>query len=220
MLKSAIFLDRDGVINQNRSDHVKAWSEFEFLPGAIEALRRLSRLDWPIVVVSNQAAIGRGLMTRETVEDIHSHMVSAVQRAGGRIDGVFYCPHRPEDKCDCRKPRPGLLFHAAQQLQLELKRSFFVGDAETDVLAAKAVGCRPVLVKTGRGTGHQTLLRQAQTVGYYLADDLTDAANWILGPGWMTEFYPMSDYMPELGQLTSTLPGLPSVVVDHSQKVH
>jgi D-glycero-D-manno-heptose 1,7-bisphosphate phosphatase len=199
MIRPAIFLDRDGVINRNRPDHVKTWSEFEFLPGTLEALQHLTHLGWPVVVISNQAVVGHGLVSRETVEDINTHMVAVVQSVGGRIDQVLYCPHRPEEGCDCRKPRPGLLLRAADRLGLDLSRSFFVGDAESDVRAAQAVGCRPVLVKTGRGVGHMTLLRQNYVMGYYLADDLTDAVNWILGPGWMTKLYPLNNQPPDIG---------------------
>ena len=190
MKRPAIFLDRDGVINRNRPDHVKTWAEFDFLPGVLPALRRLALLEWPVVVISNQAIVGRGLVSRQTLDVINARMVRTVQSVGGRIDRVFYCPHRPEEKCTCRKPQPGLLLQAAEQMKLDLARSFFVGDAESDVMAAKAAGCRPVLVKTGRGVGQMALLRQDHVMGYYLAEDLSEAIDWILGPGWMTEFYP------------------------------
>jgi D-glycero-D-manno-heptose 1,7-bisphosphate phosphatase len=189
MKRPAIFLDRDGVINRNRNDHVKSWSEFEFLPGVLAALRRLSQLEWPVVVISNQAVVGRGLVSHQTIDEISARMVAVVHSVGGRIDRAFYCPHRPEENCGCRKPQPGLLLTAAEQMRLDLSSSFFVGDAESDVMAAKAVGCRPVLVKTGRGIGQMAVLRQDHVMGYYLADDLSDAVEWILGPGWMTRFY-------------------------------
>ena len=202
-MQPAVFLDRDGVINRNRTDHVKSWAEFEFLPGVLDALRQLARLEWPVVVISNQAIVGRGLVSRQTIDEISEQMTSVVWSVGGRIDGVFYCPHRPEEHCECRKPRPGLLLSAAQEMGLDLTRSFFVGDAESDVLAAQVVGCRPVLVKTGRGFGQMAVLRRANVMGYYLADDLADAVNWILGPGWMTRFYPLVRQLPvpEMGQL-------------------
>ena len=199
MIRPAIFLDRDGVINRNRSGHIKSWAEFEFIPGAIEALQRLAQLGWPIVVVSNQGAIGRGLVSQQTVDEIHTKMVSIVQSEGGRIDEVLYCPHRPEDNCACRKPRPGLLLRAADQLGLDLSHSFLIGDAETDIFTAQLVSCFPVLVKTGRGLGHMAWLRQGNMIGYYLAEDLADAVNWILGPGWLTKFYPISSRMPIIG---------------------
>jgi D-glycero-D-manno-heptose 1,7-bisphosphate phosphatase len=180
-LRSAIFLDRDGVINHNRPDHVKCWSEFAFLPGALPALRRLAALQRPVVVVSNQACIGRGLVSQETIEEIHARMRRAITVAGGRIDGIFYCPHRPDDGCDCRKPRPGLLLQAAGRLDLDLARSYLVGDAVTDIMAARSVGCRPVLVATGRGLGQLSLLSQHGLDGCYVAEDLPGAVDWIQG---------------------------------------
>jgi D-glycero-D-manno-heptose 1,7-bisphosphate phosphatase len=108
MMRPAIFLDRDGVINRNRPDHVKSWAEFEFLPGVLDALRRLAQLDWPVVVISNQAIVGRGLVSRQTIDEISEQMTSVVWRVGGRIDQVFYCPHSPEEH-SVSKPRPGPL---------------------------------------------------------------------------------------------------------------
>ena len=218
MMQPAIFLDRDGVINRNRTDHVKSWAEFEFLPGVLDALRQLTRLEWPVVVVSNQAIVGRGLVSRQTIDEIGEQMTSVVWSRGGRIDKVYYCPHRPEEHCECRKPRPGLLVRAASEMGLDLPHSFFVGDAESDVLAAQIVGCRPVLVKTGRGFGQMAVLRQSNVMGYYLADDLADAINWIMGPGWMTRFYPLLDQLPttEMSQLTPRMMNAAPWVVGYS----
>ncbi len=147
----AVFVDRDGVICRNRNDHVKSWQEFVFLPGAIEALVRLTRVNLPIVIITNQAVINRGIIPAEVVEDINARMVRAIEAAGGRVDGVLYCPHRPDEQCDCRKPRPGMLLTAAKRWGVDLAQSYLVGDAETDVQAARAVGCRRYLVLTGRG---------------------------------------------------------------------
>jgi D-glycero-D-manno-heptose 1,7-bisphosphate phosphatase len=147
----AIFLDRDGVICENHSDHVKSWEEFQFLPGVKESLAALSRLGVPIIVVTNQAAIGRGIISASVVEEIHARMVAEVAAYGGRIDQVIYCPHRPEDDCDCRKPKPGMLLKAAAEMGLDLTHSYMVGDAATDLMAAQQVGCQAFLVLTGRG---------------------------------------------------------------------
>jgi len=155
-----VLLDRDGVINRERSDYVKHWAEFDFLPGALQALRRLARLGWPIAMITNQSAIGRGLVTPDTVTDIHRRMRAAVAAAGGRIDGVFVCPHHPDEGCACRKPRPGLLQQAAAALDLRLTDCYFVGDALSDLLAARAVGCQPFLVLSGiRGPRLAQLLK-------------------------------------------------------------
>ena len=175
----AVFLDRDGVINYNRSDYVKSWAEFEFLPGALEALRRLAPLGWPTLVVSNQSAIGQGLTTRQTVDDIHQRMIDAISKAGGRIDAVLYCPHHSDAQCLCRKPRPELLWEAQARFQLDLTRSFLVGDAESDILAALATGSRPILVRTGRGREQLTQLDKRILRHLHVANDLLEAVDWI-----------------------------------------
>jgi D-glycero-D-manno-heptose 1,7-bisphosphate phosphatase len=175
-----VFLDRDGVINCNRPDYVRCWADFAFLPGVLPALTRLAGLGWPVVVVSNQAVVGRGLAGQAAVDQIHERMVAAVTQAGGRIDGVLCCPHRPEDGCGCRKPQPGLLLEAATRWGLELGRSYLVGDAASDVLAAQAVGCHPVLVRTGRGIEQSRLLPDNGADGVAVVDDLAAAVSWIL----------------------------------------
>jgi D-glycero-D-manno-heptose 1,7-bisphosphate phosphatase len=147
----AIFLDRDGVICENRPDHVKSWNEFIFLPGAQKSLAALSRLDLPIIVITNQAIVGRGMVPASVVDDIHRRMVSGVEANGGRIDRVVYCPHRPEDGCACRKPEPGMLLRMADEMGIDLSHSYLVGDAATDLMAGRQVGCQLFLVLTGRG---------------------------------------------------------------------
>lgn len=177
----AIFLDRDGVICKNRSDHVKSWAEFEFLPGVKESLAVLSRLDLPLIVVTNQAAIGRELMTVELLEDLHQRMVAEIAAHGGRIDRIMYCPHRPEDGCDCRKPKPGMLLQAAAEMGIDLTHSYLVGDAATDIQAGQQVGCHTILVLTGRGV-EQLIPTFHFTGGHLLtiARDLKEAADYIL----------------------------------------
>ena len=109
MKQRAVFLDRDGVININRPDYIKSWEEFEFLPGVLPALAHLNRLGWPVVVVSNQSVIGRGLASQQVVDDIHVRMLAKILQSRGRLDRIFYCPHHPNENCSCRKPKPGLL---------------------------------------------------------------------------------------------------------------
>jgi D-glycero-D-manno-heptose 1,7-bisphosphate phosphatase len=174
-----IFLDRDGVINRQRPDYVKCWEEFEFLPGALDALRRLAEPGWPVAVITNQSAVGRGLVAAGTVAEIHRRMTAAVAAAGGRIDGVFVCPHRPDEGCTCRKPLPGLLLQAASAFGLRPADCYLVGDAVTDLRAARAAGCRPVLVRTGlAGLDLPGLL--AGEAGVPLVADLAAAADTIL----------------------------------------
>jgi D-glycero-D-manno-heptose 1,7-bisphosphate phosphatase len=149
--RRAVFVDRDGVICRNRDDYVKSWEEFVFLPGVLSGLARLARLDLDIIIITNQSIINRLMVPVEVVEGIHARMVRAIEEAGGRIDRVMTCPHRPEDHCTCRKPQPGLLLAAAEESGLDLSHSYMIGDAESDMLAGQAAGCRPYLVLTGRG---------------------------------------------------------------------
>ena len=179
MQQRVIFIDRDGVINQNRADHVKAWSEFAFEWGALEGLVKLATLQLPIIVITNQGAIGRGMTSCEAVDEIHRRMIIAVQQAGGRIDDVLYCPHHPDDHCSCRKPRPGLLMEAAARWNIDLKRSFLIGDAATDLEAGLAVGCQTALVKTGRGAEQLARLQRLGKTGFEIAEDLIGAAHWV-----------------------------------------
>lgn len=176
MAKTAVFLDRDGVINRDRGDYVRSWEEFEFLPGALNALRLLATGPHRIIVVSNQSAIGRGLVSREAVDAIHDRMVEAVRAGGGRIDAIYYCPHSPEADCPCRKPRPGLLLRAARELDIDLRGSWLIGDDLRDLESAVAAGVRPVLVQTGHGKHlPETELAQAP-FPFDVFEDLLEAA--------------------------------------------
>lgn len=179
-IRRAIFLDRDGVLNHNRPDHVKSLSEFVLLPGALQALARLGKSDLCVVVISNQSAINRGLVSQAVVEAIHQHLLEVVQQAGGRIDAIIYCPHRPEEACRCRKPQPGLLLDAAHKLGIDLRRSFLVGDALSDVQAAMAVGVQPALVRTGRGADQAGLLASHGLQQIPVFEHLLAAVEWIL----------------------------------------
>jgi D-glycero-D-manno-heptose 1,7-bisphosphate phosphatase len=148
---STIFLDRDGVINENRADYVKSWSEFRFLPGSREAIAKLTQAGHRIVVCTNQAGIAKGVISVETIEDIHARMRAEVQDVGGSIEKVYYCPHDKEAQCECRKPRPGQLLRASEELGLDLSDAVFVGDNASDVLAGWAAGVHTMLVLTGLG---------------------------------------------------------------------
>ena len=177
--RPAVFLDRDGVINENRADYVKSWDELKLLPGALDALRALAASPFAVVVVSNQAAVNRGLLSRPILEDMHQRLQTLVTAAGGQLDAIYYCPHRPDETCACRKPQPGMLLEAADSLHLALERSYLVGDAITDLEAAVAVGVQPLLVLTGRGSEHAMLLDQQSHVACPVVDDLRAAVAWI-----------------------------------------
>lgn len=182
----AVFLDRDGVINENRSDHVKSWSEFRFLPNAREAIAELTRAGLKVFVITNQAAINRGLVGRETVDEINANMLAEIERHGGRVQTVAYCPHRPDEACSCRKPQPGLLLQLARQYGVDLTKSVLVGDALSDLDAGQAAGCRTIMVRTGRGEEQIRLALSSGRNGFIVAADLLAATRIILSP---TLFY-------------------------------
>jgi D-glycero-D-manno-heptose 1,7-bisphosphate phosphatase len=151
--RPAIFLDRDGVLNRNiDGDYVRDWSQFEWLPGAFEALRILQGTGRPLVVLTNQAMIAKGLSTLEALADIHRRMAADLEARGVRLAGVFFCPHRPEDKCDCRKPAPGLFHRAAHALGLDVSRSIMIGDRPADEEAAGRAGCARTYLVTPERT--------------------------------------------------------------------
>jgi len=157
-MKPAIFLDRDGVIVENRSNYIRSWADIDIYPQALDALVRVSTLPYYIVIVTNQSAVGRGLITLSTAQAINQELVEEVERMGGRIDGVYMCPHAPWEGCECRKPKPGLFFQASRELSLDLTRSMMVGDALSDLYAAVAAGVpRTALVRTGRGADQERL---------------------------------------------------------------
>lgn len=170
----AIFLDRDGVLIENRSDYVREWSHVKVLPGALEALSNLH--DYKIVIVTNQSAVGRGLISLEIAHEINNQLIDVIQSNNGHIDGVFMCPHTPKDQCSCRKPKPGLLLQAAKELSLDLHQSWMIGDAWSDLLAGQAAGVRGVmLLKTGRGSAQLLQPQPESLADYFIFNDLSDA---------------------------------------------
>ena len=146
----AMFIDRDGVINCRRpGGYVLEWSQFVFVPGMRAALKQLASLGLPMIVISNQAAVGKGLLDRARLEEITQRMQQALLSDGAALTAAYYCIHRADENCACRKPKPGLLEQAAADFHIDLRTSIFIGDSETDVQAARAAGCQPVLFGTG-----------------------------------------------------------------------
>lgn len=146
-----ILLDRDGVINEEREDFVRSVEDWRPIPGSLEAIARLTRAGWDVVVVSNQSGIARGLLDEQALADIHAALRAAVESHGGRLAAILYCPHHPDEGCPCRKPEPGLVRQAERLLGRAARGAPFVGDRLSDVGAARRAGCVPVLVRTGRG---------------------------------------------------------------------
>ena len=146
--RKPIFLDRDGVINKKpkKADYVKNWSEFEFIPGVLEAIKLLTEDGYEIYIVTNQAGVARRKMNEKDLEGIHANLVREVEKNGGKINGIYSCPHGWDENCECRKPKPGMFFLAAMEHNLNLTKSVFIGDDERDIQAGDAAGCRTFLV--------------------------------------------------------------------------
>ena len=146
-----LILDRDGVINQDSDDYIRSLEDWIPVPGSIEAIAALSRSGYEVVVATNQSGLSRGYFTLDTLESIHHHLRGLVEAEGGKLAGIFYCPHLPDEGCDCRKPGTGLLRAIEAELKQPVADCYFVGDSLKDLQAARAMDCRPVLVLTGKG---------------------------------------------------------------------
>lgn len=145
-----IILGRDGVLNQFREGHVTAPEEWQTIPGALEAVAQLNHTGWHVVVATNQSGIGRGMIDMSAVNAVHAHMNELLHAEGGRLDAVFFCPHVPEDGCDCRKPKPGLVLDIGRRYGVDLANVPMLGDTLRDLQTAQAAGCEPHLVLSGR----------------------------------------------------------------------
>ena len=158
-----VILDRDGVINEDSDAFIKNLDEWIPLPGSIEAIARLSRAGFTVAVATNQSGLGRGLFSQADLDAMHQRLRTLVAAAGGQLAGIYYCPHKPDDGCDCRKPLPGMLDQLAQDLDLTLDSAVMVGDSLRDLEAGLARGCQPVLVRTGKGSATEAKLRAANS---------------------------------------------------------
>ncbi|MBS1716532.1 MAG: HAD-IIIA family hydrolase [Armatimonadetes bacterium] len=149
-MRSAVFFDRDGVLIEDRPDFVRDWQDVAILPAAERALAFIAPSDFMVVIASNQSGIGRGIVSKETVDSVNARLVKHFENLGGRIDRIYICPHHPDAGCDCRKPKPGMLLRARDELDIDLSGSFLIGDALRDAAAAAAAGVHPLMVLTGR----------------------------------------------------------------------
>jgi len=190
LLRNVVFLDRDGVINRDSGLYVTNWSEFEFLPGSLEAIRNLTHAGFSVILITNQSAVARRMLSLSGLGRLHRRMGQAVAAAGGRITDIFVCPHHPDDGCRCRKPQPGLICQAAMKYPMDLFAAVMVGDSTKDIECARNAGCgRAVLVRTGNGRQAEGELAARHLTPDYIAEDLYDAARWIIGSrGRKTEF--------------------------------
>lgn len=173
-----VILDRDGVINEDSDSYIRSPAEFIPIPGSLEAIARLKKAGFTVVVATNQSGIGRGFFGFDALEDMHDKLRRLLAEVGGSVDGIFYCPHTPEDHCECRKPAPGLYRQISEQLGVELTGVPVIGDSFRDLEAAWAVNAIPVLVRTGKG--QRTLESGKDLEGVPVYDDLGEAVDALL----------------------------------------
>ena len=177
-MKKILILDRDGVINQDSDAFVKSAAEWIPLPGSIEAIAKLYKAGWILAVATNQSGLARGKFSPLDLDNQHTKMLNLIHQAGGDLHHIAWCPHGPDDGCDCRKPKAGLLEQISQALDLDLTGGFMVGDALRDLQAGQAKGCQAVLVRTGKGM--KTLATGEGLEGVMIVDNLSELADYLL----------------------------------------
>lgn len=178
-MNKLVILDRDGVINQDSDNFIKSANEWQPIPGAIEAIAKLTQAGFTVAVATNQSGLARGLFGLPELEAMHQKMHTLVQQAGGKISHVAYCPHGPDDQCQCRKPKPGMVHQIEAATGISAKGAWFVGDKFADLQCGWAAGCTSILVKTGKG--EMTLQTHAKDLKEVnLSKDLEQAVDFIL----------------------------------------
>lgn len=174
-------MDRDGVIIENREHYVLNWKDVSIYPFTFQALASIRSGPYKIVLITNQSAVGRGLISIEEAREINSRLVELIRSEGGRIDAIYMCPHTPSDGCYCRKPEPGMFFRAAEEMGIDLASSIMIGDALTDLIAAGRAGIKTTaLVRTGRGSEQSGLLLPEDMQSFRIFDTLEDALENLL----------------------------------------
>lgn len=178
-----VIMGRDGTLNQYRDDHVKSPEEWVPIPGALEAVAKLNHAGWHVVVATNQAGLGRGLFDMASLNSVHIKMNELLAKLGGRLDGVFFCPHTPEDQCECRKPLPGMLRDIGKRYSVDLEDVPSVGDSLKDLLASAAAGCEPHLLRhtrSGRRSEADLAALLQQVPEMEVHDDLMAFADFVV----------------------------------------
>ncbi len=173
-----ILLDRDGVINFDSKDYIKSAAEWQAIPGSLEAIVELNRVGYRVIVVTNQSGLARGLFERYALDEMHEKFTSQLAKLGGHIEEIFICPHHPDDNCECRKPKPGLFDQAKEKYQIHMTETYYIGDTFSDMQAAGAAGCLPILVLTGKG--QETLEKNPELDSILHFENLAAAVKFIL----------------------------------------
>ncbi len=180
-MKNIVFLDRDGVINQDSPLYIKNPDEFNFIEGSVTAFENFKKSDLEVIIITNQSVINRKMVTQKNLDAIFDKMKKGVIEGGGEIKDIFFCPHTPDEGCDCRKPEPGLILNAGQKYEIDLTSSVMVGDSAKDIIAATKAMCgKTVLVKTGNGLKAMKELDGKGIKPSFIAENLLDASNWII----------------------------------------
>ena len=182
-MSRAVFLDRDGVINQSppEGDYITRWEDFHILPGVAEGIALLNRAGVSVIVVTNQRGVAKGLMTEAALQQMHERMTGDLARAGAKIDATFYCPHDIEPRCDCRKPAPGMLLSAARLHGIDLRASWMIGDSDNDVEAGVSAGCKTArVIATDVSSSKRARISEAPITADISASSLLDAVRRIL----------------------------------------
>jgi D-glycero-D-manno-heptose 1,7-bisphosphate phosphatase len=187
MKKPAVFIDRDGTVNEQLG-YINHLSRFVILPGVSEAVRLLNKNNWWAIIVTNQGGVARGYYPMELVDEIHAFLKSSLKEQGAVVDGIFFCPHHPagvvkeySSECDCRKPRTGLIDKACEAFHIDMANSYVVGDRHVDIELASRLNLKGVLVKTGYGLGEmEYIIPENPLKPHHVAEDLLDAVKWIL----------------------------------------
>jgi len=173
-----IILDRDGVVNYDSDEYIKSPDEWIAIPGSLDAIAELNRHGYQVLVATNQSGVARGFYDLEILDRIHEKFMHELAAVGGHVDEIFYCPHHPDEKCPCRKPQPGLFYQMQQKYPLNLAETYFIGDSLSDVQVARLVGCKPILVQTGKG--EKTLAQHAEVAGVPYFPNLAKAVDYVL----------------------------------------
>lgn len=175
---SFIILDRDGVINYDSEDYIKSPAEWHPIPGSLDAIAQLNRANFKVFVATNQSGIARGYYDLRTLDLIHEKFKRELAAVGGHVEEIFHCPHHPKDRCDCRKPQPGLIHKIKNKYAVDLSKTYFIGDSHVDMLAATSAGCKPLLVLTGNGQFVRSHHPELTHIPNFR--DLADAVNYVL----------------------------------------
>ena len=179
----AIFIDRDGVINKDpggwtEKGYVTNTKDFRFIPGTLEALKILKEKGIKVIVASNQGGVNKGFYTQGELDKVNEFMLKEIEKSGGAIEEVFYCIHKDEDNCDCRKPKPGMLEAAAKKYGIDLEKTYFIGDDKKDVLAGRKIGCKTILVLSGKASRKD--IENWKEKPDYVFKNLLEAVRWLI----------------------------------------